>query len=456
MKAPEKIGNDFTTGNIAELILTFMTPFLLANLLTDLYNMVDMVIIGRFVGSTGIVAVTLGGKLLSICTNVSVALSAGGQIFLSQQIGARQSKQEVSETIGTMFTSLGVLSCVLGAVCFLFSGMILTLISTPEESFSAALSYFRITCAGMPLVFGYNAISSVLRGMGDSRRPLLFIAIAAVSNLFLDLVFVVLFRMGAAGTVLATVIGQGMAFLFSVVFLCRRQSAFGFDFRPESFRIHKKKLFIMMKIGVPMALQSVLIHGTQLIIIRSVNLLGVAASATYGILEKIITMTSLVTQSIRSAGGAIVGQNIGANLYERAEETLYVSLKITLTVAAGLAAVSLLFPNAIFGLFSGDPEVLVYAPASMKVAAVSYFLSALMGCYDIITTGTGNAKLSFLAGILDGVVFRLLFCCLFGVLLDMGVVGFYMGNSFARIGPLLVHTVYFYSGAWKRAKRLVD
>ena len=173
-------------------------------------------------------------------------------------------------------------------------------------------------------------------------------------------------------------------------------------------------------------------------------------------MEKIITLTSLVTQSIKNAGGTIVGQNVGAGKYDRAKETLFVSLRITLTVALMLSVTSNLIPKVIFGLFTNDPDVMVYAPGVMQVASVGYFLSAVVGSFDEITTGTGNAKLSFLAGFLDGVVFRLILAYLFGVYFDMGVIGFFMGNSFARIGPIMVHTTYYFSGAWKRARRLVD
>ena len=454
--APAKIGNDFTEGKISSLLISFMAPFLLANLLTDLYNMVDMVIIGQFVGSAGIVAVTLGGKLLSMCTNVSIGLSAGGQIFISQQIGAKKPKEELNETIGTLFSFIFVLSVMLGIICLLLSEKILHLLGVPQESYASAVSYFKITSIGMPLVFGYNAVSSVLRGLGDSRRPLLFIGIAASANLVLDLVFVLVFHLGAMGTALATVIGQGIAFVFAVQHLYRKREQFDFDFKKESFQICPDKLRTMLEIGVPTAFQSILIQGTQLIIIRSVNGLGIATAAAYGIVEKIITLTSLVTQSIKNAGGTIVGQNVGAGKYDRAKETLFVSLRITLTVALMLSVTSNLIPKAIFGLFTNDPDVMVYAPGVMQVASVGYFLSAIVGSFDEITTGTGNAKLSFLAGFLDGVVFRLILAYLFGVYFDMGVIGFFMGNSFARIGPIMVHTAYYFSGAWKRVRRLVD
>ena len=245
--APAKIGNDFTEGKISSLLISFMAPFLLANLLTDLYNMVDMVIIGQFVGSAGIVAVTLGGKLLSMCTNVSIGLSAGGQIFISQQIGAKKPKEELNETIGTMFSCIFVLSVMLGIICLLLSEKILHLLGVPQESYASAVSYFKITSIGMPLVFGYNAVSSVLRGLGDSRRPLLFIGIAASANLVLDLVFVLVFHLGAMGTALATVIGQGIAFVFAVQHLYRKREQFDFDFKKESFQICPDKLRTMLR-----------------------------------------------------------------------------------------------------------------------------------------------------------------------------------------------------------------
>ena len=176
-----EIGMDFTTGPLLPLLIRFLLPFLLANLLNSLYNTVDTAIIGRFMGSTGIVACSLGGKMLNLFTNISVALAGGGQILVSQIVGAKR-RDELNSCIGTMFSETIILSILFAIVTLLFSRNIIEWLNTPPEAFDDALIYLRITCIGLPLIFGYTAVSSVLRGMGDSRNPLIFIAIATVIN----------------------------------------------------------------------------------------------------------------------------------------------------------------------------------------------------------------------------------------------------------------------------------
>lgn len=451
----KKIGYNFTEGSIVRLLIVFMLPFLAANLLTDLYNMVDMIIIGRFVGNDGIVSVTMGGKIMNMCNNISISLSAGGQVLIAQQIGAKKPKQEMNRSAGTLFSSLILIAIVFLLAGIGFSDTFLKLINTPPESYAAAVRYFRITCLGFPMVFGYSAVSAVLRGMGDSKRPLLFISLATVTNLVLDLIFVGSLRWGVTGTAVATVIGQTVAFSFSVVYLYRKRHQFVFDFRMHSFVIDRQKLAVMMKIGVPMAAQTVMINGTQLVMMSFVNAYGLVSSVVYSISDRIVTLCNVVNNSINSAGGSIVAQNIGAQEYGRVKKTVYTSLKITVGVALILGILSLSFSRGIFGIFSVDQEVLNYAPIIMKIAVLCYILAAVMGSYNIITSGTGNATLAFLAGFLDGVVFRFGFSFLFGYHFDMGVVGFFLGNTLARLGPLLVHTIYYYSGKWK-SRRLID
>ena len=190
MTAPAQrnaIGTDFTQGEVMPLLLRFFLPFLLANLLNSIYNTVDTIIIGQFVGSSGIVAVTMGGKMLNLFTNIGLAFAGGGQVLISQLVGAKR-REEINATIGTLFSEMLGLSVIFAAVTLLLSKRIITWLNTPEEAFESAVVYLRITCVGLPLIFGYNAVSSVLRGMGDSKSPLVFIAIAAFINLVGDLV----------------------------------------------------------------------------------------------------------------------------------------------------------------------------------------------------------------------------------------------------------------------------
>ena len=449
------IGTDFTQGPIMPMLLRFLLPFLLANLLNSIYNMVDTIIIGQFVGSTGIVAVSVGGKMLNLFTNIGIAFAGGGQILISQLAGAKR-REEYNATIGTMLTEMLALSVFFTVLTLAFSERIIVWLNAPEQAAAPALSYLRITCAGLPLIFGYNAISSVLRGMGDSKDPLIFIAIAAVVNLVGDLVLIGCFHMGAAGTAIATVAGQGVSLIFSVVFLYRKRDRFGFDFRLRSFRVDWGKLGIMLRLGLPTAVSACCITGTQLFMYSYVNLCGLAESAAYSIGDKVYHLANIFTTSVKQASGSAVGQNFGADRHDRVKKLVYASLLLTLGTTVVLAIPSLLLPRQIFGLFTDDAAVLSYAPVFMQICCLIFLLSSLMASYDSVVTGTGNTVLSMISGILDGVVLRIFFSFFFAYTLGLGIVGFFLGDALARCAPVAVNAAYYYSGAWRRHKKLLQ
>ena len=449
------MGTDFTEGKVFPMLIRFMLPFMLANILNSIYNTVDTIIIGQFVGSVGIVSVNMGGRMLNLFTQIGLTLAGGGQVLISQQYGAKR-REEFNSTIGTLFTEMIVLSVVMGIVTFLCAEPLLNWLNTPAESMPGALSYLRITCLGLPLIFGYNAVSSVLRGMGDSRSPLIFIAIAAVINLIGDIVFIVFFDLGAAGTAIATVLGQGLSLVFSIVTLYRKRERFGFDFKLRSFAVDWSRLWVMLKIGFPMTLRVLLINLTQMYMISYVNLYGLVESAAYAIGDKIVHLTTIFTTSARQAGGGMVGQNVGAGKYDRVRDIVRACLTITVTAALLLSAVSLLFPNFIFGLFDDSPDVLAYAVVFMRISSLIYILGAIMSPFECVITGTGHSVLAFIGGVLDGVVFRFGFSYLFVAILDLGVSGFFLGDAMARFGPIIVGMIYYFSGAWRKRKRLVE
>lgn len=456
MKAASKsLGTDFTVGPIMPMLLQFFLPFLLANALNSLYNTVDTVIIGHFLGSYGIVAVSMGGKLLMLYTHISTAFAAAGQVLISQHIGAKQ-REELSPTIGTLFSEILALSVLLAVLTFSFGEDILRLINTPEESIAHALSYLRITSIGLPLIFGYNAVSSVLRAMGDSKSPLLFIAIATVLNIGLDIVFILAFDLGVAGTALATVIGQGVSLIFSVHLLYRRRESFGFDFRLRSFKIRWKKLGLMLKLGLPLSMRMIFIAGTQFYLLSYINAFGLVSAAAYNVSDKIYHLANIVSMSVREAGGTVVAQNIGAKRYDRVKETVKSVAIVSFAAAGVLTAASLLFPRAVFAIFTTDPAVLAEAKVYMAICCIVYILSAAIAPYEGVVSGTGNSKLGFLGGMLDGVVFRLGFGMLFGIAMGLGAPGFFLGDALARLGIVLVGAVYYHTGAWKKYKILKD
>jgi len=435
-------------------LFSFMLPFLLANILNSVYNLADSVIIGQFAGSAGIVAVSLGGKTLKLFTDLATAFSAGGQVLLAQVVGAKK-REELSGTIGTMFSELLLLSLVFSVLTLVFSRKILIWMNTPEDIFADALAYMRITSLGLPLLFAYTVISAALRGMGDSRHPLVFIAVACVCNLVWDVVLVVFLRLGVRGTAIATVAAQGISVLFSVRVLYQRRDQFGFDFRPRSFRIRPDKLKTMLKIGWPLSLRSLLITLTQMVMLRYINLLGIAAAAAYNIGDRFYQLANVISNSVRHAAAAMMGQNIGADKPERVRSIFRCSMACTFGAAAVLVAVSLAFPEAIFRCFTADADTIAFARGILAITSLIYLLSALVSPYEAVITATGFTALSFCGGFLDSVVFRLGFSFLFVFGWNWGIYGYSMGNALARLGLLIPGAIYYHSGAWRRRKKLV-
>lgn len=442
---------DLTEGSVTKLLLVFAFPILLSNLLQTFYNMVDMVVIGQFVGSNGLSAVSIGGDVLHFLTFLAMGISGAGQVILSQYIGAGN-RERIKGTIGTMFTMTFGCALILMVICLIFIDPILSAINTPPEAFSYAKDYGLTCILGLVFIYGYNLVSAILRGMGDSKRPFLFIAVATVTNLILDLVFVAAFRMGPFGAALATVIGQGVSFIWAIAYLYRHREAFGFDFKPESFKPDREVLPKLIKLGLPMCLQSAAINLSMIFVNSYINAYGVIASAVTGVGNKLGSITSVVTNALSTAGSSMVGQNIGAEKYHRVPRIIGVSLVIDLVFAAILSFMTVAFPKAIFGLFNSDPEVLDMAMTYIPVAVLLYVGFALRSPFFALINGSGNAKLNLILGLLDGVVCRIGLALLLGLALDMGIMGFWLGNAFAGYMPFVIGGVYFLTGKWKTPK----
>ena len=225
---------DFTTGSVPKQLLIFSAPLFFSNLLQVVYNMADMIIVGMAMGKVGLSAVSVGGDVSHFLTFLAMGFSSAGQVIIAQYVGAGQ-KDRIGRFVGTMFHFLFLCSVVLSSVCLLLRSPILGLMNTPAASWDEALAYATVCMAGLPFIYGYNAISAVLRGLGDSRHPFVFISIAAVMHIVLDLLFVLGFGMGAMGAALATVIGQGFSFVACAVFLWHSRGTFDFALAPARF-----------------------------------------------------------------------------------------------------------------------------------------------------------------------------------------------------------------------------
>lgn len=450
-----RIVRDLTVGSVPRTMIVFAAPLFLSSLLQTAYNMTDMIIVGRFVGKEGLAAASIGGDVLNFISFVAMGFSNAGQVIISQFIGAGR-HDKVNRLIGTMFTFLFVCAVVIGVVGLLFRDHLLGWINTPQEAWEFTRSYTGVCMTGLVFIYGYNAVSAILRGMGDSRHPFYFIALATILNVILDLLFVVQFKMAILGVALATVISQGVSFCWAVTFLYRRREAFGFDFRLTSFKIDREVLIPFLKLGIPMMLQMASIDFSKLFVNSWINSYGVLATAMTGIGNKVGSVVNVVNIALSTAGSSMIGQCIGAAKYERVPKILHVSFTINILISLMMGCVTLLFPMAVFGAFTDDAEVLKLALSYVPVALLLFGGSALRPPMSSLINGSGNFKLNLAVALLDGVFMRIGLSLLLGVIWAQGVYGFWYGNALASFTPFAIGGAYYLSGRWRTRKYILQ
>lgn len=446
---------DLTNGSVTKLLLKFAFPLFVSNALQAVYNIVDMIVVGQYIGGEGMSAVSIGGDVLHLLTFVAMGFSSAGQVLISQDVGAKR-MDAVQKTIGTMFTFLLGISVVISVGCFFIRNLMLDLLNTPAESYAFTMDY-TVTCIfGLLFIYGYNIVSAILRGMGDSRRPFVFIAIAAVVNMVLDLLFVAGLKMEVFGAALATVISQGLSFVIALTYLYIKRESFGFDFRPASFKIDPHAFRKLVALGVPMAIQSAAINLSKIVLTSWINLYGVVFSALSGLYNKINMMIGIVSQSFTTAGSTMVGQSLGARKYDRVPKVMKVVLCSSVLVSTVLAVALFFFSEPIFRMFTGDEEVLAQASIVVIPAILNMYGSATRSMSFSLMNGSGNAKLNFAVAIIDGMISRIGISALLGFAVGMGCQGFWYGDALAGYMPLVIGLIFFLSGRWKKERSVLN
>ena len=414
-----------------------------------------MVIVGKYVGTYGLAAVSSSSLILNFVTMVCLGFSNGGQVLISQALGAKKRK-EMNDIIGTLFSFIVILALVLSGVLLLARKGILYLVNIPEESYDMAMDYLVICGVGLIFTAGYNMVSAVLRGMGDAKRPFLFIGIASVTNLVLDIIFTGFLGWGVAGAAWATIIGQAVSFLFSLFYLFRRRESFGFDFKRESFIINRRYAGMIAGLGTPMAIQSGFINLSMLFVNSMINQVGVVASATFGVGVRIDDIINKISQGIQYAAMPMISQNIGAGNQQRAKQVVYRAWIISAIFTVFCMLLYICFGKQLFMMFSDDE--LVHALSGTFIAAILWMFPAfsVMRGSGAFIQGIGNARLSMVLAILDGLVLRIGLSWLFGIALGWGFFGFVLGYGLAPYGYAIPSMIYFLSGRWRKQKTLAE
>ncbi len=440
---------NMTEGPLQRHLLLFSIPIILGNLLQSAYSTVDMLIVGNLIGASGLSAIGIAGTLQGLLLMMAMGLGFGCQILLSQQIGARD-EGRIGRIIGTTL-SLALIGTVIMAVMgVVLADFLLELLNTPAEVYAHTRSYFLICCAGLLFINGYNAVCAMLRGLGESRLPTVFIAIASVTNIILDYLFIRYGGMNVEGAALATVIAQGLAFVASITYLYRHREAFGFDFKPKSFIPDRKVVRASMKLAAPLILQGLVMSLASMFINSNVNIYGVTASAVDSIGNRMIMIINTISMGLYTGGATILAQNFGAGKMERVKQTFWLVVGYSMIIWVVAGSCMLLLPTQIFRVFTSDTAVLAMAPAYMKLLVLGFLgMSVAAGAFALFE-GVGNTTFEMVVSIAENLVVKIAL----GAILSQwfGLYGYWAGVFLSMLLTPIVGLIYYAGGWWQRRK----
>lgn len=377
-----------TEGRISSALALFAIPFLISSLLQALYGAADLFVAGRYADSAAVSAIAIGSQVMQTITGIILGLCMGGTVLIGRCMGERR-YDKTAKSIGTLCVLMGLLALLLTPIMLLCTDASITLMHTPREAVRDAQLYIFTCVCGIPFIIGYNTVSSIFRGIGDSKTPLLFISAACVINIAADFILVGILRMGAFGAAAATILAQAVSFLASLLYM--RRKGFAFPMRPGHFKPSLKLSKDILLVGLPVALQDAMVNVSFLIITAIINTMGLVASAAVGVVEKIIAFAMLPPSAFASAVAAMTAQNIGAGKPGRAKKALLFSIGYSLAFGLCACAVSQIAPQSITAVFSSDAQVVDAAAEYLRTYSIDCILVSFVFCMNSYFCGQGKS-----------------------------------------------------------------
>ena len=380
---------DLTSGNETKLILRFATPMLLGNLFQQLYNIVDSVVVGKFIGTEALAAVGSSFPIVFSLISLIIGVASGGTIIIAQYFGARNFER-VKASIGTLYIFLFWASISVTVIGIIFSGTIFRLIQLPEEIIPQAKTYLNIYFLGMIGFFGFNATSAILRGLGDSKTPLYFLILSTFFNIVFDLLFVIVFKWGIAGAAVATVISQGGAFITAVFYLNRTHEVIQISWR--EFKFDKDIFRKTLKIGLPTGLQHTFVSLGMTVVQVIVNRFGTNVIAAYAAATRLDSLAILPAMNFGMALSTFVGQNIGAGKTDRIKSGLKSTLLMSSVVSLAVTSIMVFFGRFLIQLFvrSSESEVILVGSEYLVIVSSFYIVFSVMFSINGVMRGAGD------------------------------------------------------------------
>ena len=395
--------NTFLHGKIVPPLIKFAIPLMLSLILQALYGAVDLMVVGHFGTTSSVSAVSIGGQLMQTITGIIIGLTTGVTVLIAQSVGS-QDNERAGKIVASMIKLLSSIAIVLSLILVIFTPQIVSMLNTPPEAVEQTIAYIRICGAGVVFISAYNAISGIFRGVGNSKSPLLFIAIACGVNVVADLILVGYFKMDAAGAALATVLAQGVSVVFSVLYIKRGNLPFFIS--KEHFK-DNKEIRSILKMGTPIALQDCMTSLSFLIITGIVNSMGVIASASLGISGKLFIFQAMVPLAFMSALSAFVAQNIGANQPKRAKKALFFASGFSFCCGAIMFYISHFHGDLLAKVFESNPEVIASTALFLKSASFEHFFIPLCFCFLGYFNGLGKTSFVMAQGLAAAFLFRI-------------------------------------------------
>ncbi|MDR2505611.1 MAG: MATE family efflux transporter [Oscillospiraceae bacterium] len=443
--------NNLSVGSVPKRLISFALPFLLSNIIQSLYNVADMLIVGNFSGELSVYAmsgVNIGGQITFVLTNLTIGLCTGATVLISQFIG-KDDRTSLKNVTSTIITMLLAFAAVVTVVTLFTIDPILHLVKTPAESYEQTRAYLKVTLFGIVFIFGYNAFAAILRGMGDSKHPLWFVAAAGSMNIILDYVLVKSLGMAAYGAALATVISQAVSMILCIIFMKRNN--FQFDFKVKSFKIDKEQFRLILKIGLPSMIQNGVVSMSFMFLTSIVNTVGgVAASAAHGAVGKFNSFVFMPTAAISGAVSTMSAQNIGAGRMDRAVQSAKIGALMSMVISYTFFTLVMIFPDAVIKIFNRDAETVAAGVAYIRAFSYDLLLIPIIFNINGFLLAGGHAMFSMAVGLTSSVILRIPASYLLAVSSGLGMRGVGFGAPIASAGALTIILCYLATGRWKK------
>lgn len=440
-----KLTKDMTQGSVAKNLILFSIPLCLSYFLQALYGSADTLIVGQFSPLGDVTGVSQGSQVINILTQAISGFSSGGTVLISRYMGAKRDK-DLQETIETLFSLFAVAALIMTGVMLLCNNWIMKLMQIPAEAIVPMRRYLQVCEVGILFIFFYNCISAVLQAMGDSRHPLIFVAIACCVNIVLDLILVAWLRMGAFGAAIATILAQMLSVFLSIRFL--KKQNFTFDFALSSFRFAREKLVLLMQLGLPFAVMRALVNCSFVIVSGLANVYGLAASSAAGVVSKINSFATMPFTALQVAISTMAGQNMGAGQQKRAQHTLFVGFGICFSIGALMFFLAQFFPRQILSIFSPNTAFIDAGENFLRFFALEYLLMPFTYSIHGLLSACGYTWIPAVDGFLAAVVCRIPLAMLCSSWI--GFPGIALGSSFAVLGAVIPAVSFYLSGIWKK------